>query len=106
MVSELEQAMPELAQVHRLRFHLAMDEEDHITAIEALQRYFDYSHGKIGAKFIIPGHNTLHFKIRPDTKTQGFIYHASVSIGLLQSEVADFGRSSLLGIWNIGKNAT
>lgn len=45
IVSELEQAAPEIALVHRLRFHLAIEQQDHMTAVEALQRFFDYSHG-------------------------------------------------------------
>lgn len=45
IVLELEKAVPDLARVHYLRYSLAMDEQDHVTAIEALQRYFDYSHG-------------------------------------------------------------
>ena len=45
IICDLEQAAPDIALIHRLRFHLAMEQEDHMTAVDALQRFFDYSNG-------------------------------------------------------------
>ncbi len=45
LTRSLESVAPDLALVHRLRHCLAMQQNDHTTAVEALQRYFDYSHG-------------------------------------------------------------
>ena len=45
LTRSLEGVAPDLTLVHRLRHCLAMQQNDLTTAVEALQRYFDYSHG-------------------------------------------------------------
>ena len=45
LTRSLEGVAPDLTLVHRLRHSLAMQQNDLTTAVEALQRYFDYSHG-------------------------------------------------------------
>ena len=67
-VTELEQAVPDLAHVHRLRFHLAMDQEDYTTAIEALQRYFDYSYGEPFSHFRATNFRTSNWDPKGSSK--------------------------------------
>ena len=42
LAGELEAAAPDLQQVHLLRHTVALHQNDHTTAVEALHRYFDY----------------------------------------------------------------